>query len=445
MFRARTLALGFPLLTAFSCSSAPVAAPPAGWLAPAGLPAEDVILLAAGEPVNLPDSPQTLTAPEAVTLALRHSPLLQADLARLRAAMAEAEQTHLLPNPLLTVALRLPEAGGGAEWDLGLSGALTSLLNRPGRQRAADARVHAAAATALETAFAEMEATRIAHARAVEQEALVPLRLRQEEIAMEILRRTRQRRSAGEAGTSEERGAEHAAARATAEANRAHVAARAARLELSARIGSPGGAADWSLTPVGLPGPLLTDEDWIRAAAERNPSVERARWLALAEQEEAAIAGAIVREGLEAGAVAEKEAEWSAGPAISVPIPIFDDGTSRRHLAAAEATTAAHLLVAAQRSAQAETRAFWEGFRAALSRREDLLKREIPPLVALLETAKSAALAGEVSPADVLRAEDALLTARASALLVELEAHLAFARLLRSAGGLPQTHQPAAR
>jgi outer membrane protein TolC len=409
------------------------------------LPADDVILLAAGEPVNLTDSPRSLTAPECVTLALRHSPLLQADLARLRAAMAEAAQTHLWPNPLLTVALRLPEAGGGAEWDLGLSGALTSLLNRPGRQRAADARVHAAAAIALETAFAESEATRIAYASAAVLEALVPLRSRQEQIALEILRRTRERRSAGEAGTREERGAENDAARVTAAAIRARVAARAARLELSARIGSPGGAADWSLTPVDLPGPPLAQEDWLRAATERNPAVERARWLALAEEEEAAIAGAVVREGLEAGALVEKEADWSAGPAISVPIPLFDDGSSRRHLAAAEATAAAHLLVAAQRSAQAEARANWEGFRAALNRLEDLRSLEIPPLVALLEAAKSAVLAGEASPADVLRAEDALLTARASTLLGELEAHLAFARLLRSAGGLPPTHQPAAQ
>ena len=91
---------------------------------------------------------------DAVERAMRHDPGLQAALARVRAALAEADQARLLPNPVLSVALRFPEAGAGKPViEAGLAADLLSVLQQPGRIKAADHRLRAASAEALTTAL----------------------------------------------------------------------------------------------------------------------------------------------------------------------------------------------------------------------------------------------------------------------------------------------------
>src|SRR5437588_4457377 len=56
--------------------------------------------------VDGPQSGQTLTAAAAIRLALAHDPRVQASLAKVRIAEAEANQARLLPNPILTIDVR---------------------------------------------------------------------------------------------------------------------------------------------------------------------------------------------------------------------------------------------------------------------------------------------------------------------------------------------------
>ena len=50
--------------------------------------------------------PETLTPLQAVRMSLAHDPRIQAALARVRMAEADANQARLLPNPILTIDVR---------------------------------------------------------------------------------------------------------------------------------------------------------------------------------------------------------------------------------------------------------------------------------------------------------------------------------------------------
>ena len=79
------------------------------------------------------DELRTLTFAESIRLALRHDSGVQAALARVRQAQAESDQSRLLPNPMLNLALRFPEGGGKPIVDAGIAADLLSLLFRSGR------------------------------------------------------------------------------------------------------------------------------------------------------------------------------------------------------------------------------------------------------------------------------------------------------------------------
>jgi outer membrane protein TolC len=107
-----------------------------------------------GEPTDIPGSfDQTLTLADATEMALRHDPRVQAALARVRIAEADATQNRLLPNPILSVVVRFPSGGGNPQIDAGLSAELLALLQRPRQISAADQRLRASSANALDVAL----------------------------------------------------------------------------------------------------------------------------------------------------------------------------------------------------------------------------------------------------------------------------------------------------
>ena len=97
-----------------------------------------------------PDGPR-LALRDALERSLRCSSELQAALARVRIALAEANQARLLSNPILNVILRLPEGGGRANFEAGVSADLLSLLQRPRKSSSADNRLRIAVAEAVST------------------------------------------------------------------------------------------------------------------------------------------------------------------------------------------------------------------------------------------------------------------------------------------------------
>lgn len=439
--RASTLAL---LLAAPACSVPPITTPAEDWLTPAGMPNEIVVLLSEGEPVEIGVGQATLSEAEAVTLALRHSPTLQVELAHLAAAVAEAQQARVWPNPLLDVTLRMPEGGGAARWDLGLSAALGTLLNRPGRVEVADHQLRAAAASALEVAWQESARLREAYAEVLLDDGALPLSIRSAELALEILRAAQNRFKHGEAGRAELLAAELAAAQADAIVASARAEATLHRAALSALMGSPLGAAEWGIEAPTLPVSLAEETEWTRCAQVRNPAVLHAEALAAASTAAASIAGTPLREGLAAGLAAERDGNWSVGPALTVPLPFFDDGSARRDQATARATAAAHEVVREQRLAVAAARSAWQELQAASQSRELLLRERIPPAEAELARALVSFQAGEALPSAVIAAEDALLALRYQLLRSDRDIRISHARLLLASGGVPQSDSPTA-
>lgn len=404
-------------------------------LTAAGADVDDLEILSAAGPLTLAGVPSKLDAERAVALALRNSARLRADLARLRAAAAEAAQTRRWPNPLLTMSLRLPESGGPLAWDLGLSAALVTLLNRPERQSAADARVEAAAAVALATAFAEAESARVAYARAALGAEVEELLAHQESLTAAALARVEARGGVGEAGSEEI--ARARIARITAESARrtAAVETRAAHLALATLFGEPERTAPYLLTAAPVPEVGASASPWLAAARTSCATVLHARALARAAASDAALAGAVVREGAEVGLVAERDPDWSVGPALALPLPLFDDGSDRRARALAQSAAADLDASAAERDAIAAAHAAWEACSAASQARAHWESTVLPALHTAYERAQAAATAGEAGPEEVARADIALTAARLERLRAELDLHIAYARLLRAAGG----------
>lgn len=422
----------------FACCTAPPSEEPdfVG-LEDAGVAANDLeVVTAAGQ--ILPESiPGLIDEATATALALRQSPRLRAELALVRAAVAEAQQTRLWPNPLLSIAMRIPDAGGSMEWDLGISAALGSWLTRADRQEAAHARVAAAAASALEVAFEEAETARIAFVAAAAAEHALRIRERQSEVADALLALQRASKRGGLVGSDQVLAAENQASAARIDLMAAHSDLRRARLALSTLLGSRDEAIRWSLHPTHSIPTSDSLEPWLFSSRERNPRVQRMTAMLHAAEADARLAGSIVAQGLEAGLVAERDDSWSLGPAISTPLPIFDDGSARRARADALVLSAEHSLSLTIRDVEAEICLTWERYRASRQSLDELGENRLRLLEAQLQRKRAVAAAGEAGRSDVLSSEQTLLLVKLEELQLRLRLQMEYSRLIRLAGGNP--------
>ena len=110
-------------------------------------------------PAETTEATDRLTLSAALERALRQSPEVQIALAEVRAAQAGAHQARLLPNPVLSIAFRLPEGGGRTIIEAGLAAELVNILQRPRRISVADAVMRAASAKAVTTTLDVMHET----------------------------------------------------------------------------------------------------------------------------------------------------------------------------------------------------------------------------------------------------------------------------------------------
>src|SRR5262245_8284306 len=155
-FTPRALVAGALAFTITACAVAPrpeVAAEPAVATAVAlAVPIEFRAVGSEGVPLDEPVAePEVLTLAQALERAVTTDPGLQAALARVRIAAAEADQARLLPNPVLAVTFLAGE--GAPRLEASFSQAFVAALQRPGRACAADDRLRAAAAEAVTAAL----------------------------------------------------------------------------------------------------------------------------------------------------------------------------------------------------------------------------------------------------------------------------------------------------
>lgn len=391
-----------------------------------------------GEPLDATEpSESLLSIPDAIRRTLAHDPRIQAALARVRRAQAEAKQTRLLPNPVLSVVLRFPEGGGSTVVEAGLAAELISLLSRPGQVSAADNRLRAAAAEALSEVLDVLAEVRQRYAAVQALDAgLVVL---QERIGIfdRLLELARSRLRVGEGTRLDVLTLESQRVELDVELADRELERRDERLALARLIGRPSGDIEWQLTPWAPDRHAsLPETRWVALALENRPEVQVRRYELAALGAELSITRFAPFNGASTGVDAERdEGAWSAGPAVTMPIPLFDFGQARRGRARAAVIEARHNLTAARRQVVQDTRQAYAAFGASRANLERVSTKLVPLLERRLEQAEAQFRGGQTDVTGLLFAEQDLRAARTR--LVELQRRNAEAliRLQRAVGG----------
>lgn len=373
----------------------------------------------------------------ALARALEFDPGLQAALARVRVAAADAKQARLLPNPMLAVRLTYSSAGAPPVIETGLGTELVALLARPRRAAAADRRLEAAAAAALTEALDLVAEVRSRYAGAQALDRRAQLLSEREALADRLGTVAEQRFAAGEAARVDVTTLRAERARLAIERAASDLARRDARLALAEIIGDGAGAADWELAPpaeLALT-PAGDEARWLEAAGARRPEILERTWQLAALGDEAAISRLAAFDGAALGAAAERDVEWAVGPEIALPLPLFDRGGAREERAQAALAEARHELAAVRRRVASEVRrslAAYSSARAALRLARDGLVPLEDQRRAELEALY---LAGQADVSALLLAQQGLQDAHEKVADLELEAALALIRLERAVGG----------
>jgi len=372
----------------------------------------------------------------AVRRAVETSPEIQAALARVRAAEAEADLAATLPNPVLSLVFRWPEGGGSPDVEAGVAADLLAILERPRRSSAAASRWEAEIASSLETALDVVAESRSLYARAQALEALAPL-LEGRLATFDRLREVaRARLDLGEGTRQELTSIDAERLELAVEASRRKRELGVARLRLARRIGEPSSAATWRLDPWTPPRDLPSGEAaWIGKALDARPEILALEWELRARGDESAVAGWDALDGATLGVDSERDGEWSVGPSASAPLPIFDAGGARRRRALALESEARHRLTAIQRAVVEDVRTSL----AALEAAREGLDRVTGELVPLQERRRaeieSAYRLGHVDVSALLLAEQSLQAAQVRRVDLESDVEEALVRLQRAVGG----------
>lgn len=380
--------------------------------------------------------------------ALVHSPALQSSLWRVRQAQAQAHQARLLPNPVLSVMIRWPEAGGSPMVEAGLAAELLSLLKWPDRINVADHQLQAASSQVLVTALDVLSQTQEAYARAQSLQAILPILDQRLQLTQEMVSLAQSRLEAGEGTRVDLTTLQAQVAELRLELLEQKLSRDQAMLALARLLGRPSAQTDWTLESWQLPEVgTATEQDWLHAAMEQRPQLQAARWELKALGAEVKLSQWGWLGSNDAGVSAEREAgsgDWGVGPAAAIALPIFDWGQAQKNLATARRTEAEHLYTQLHRQVIQEVReayAAWTSSRQVLAELEDQL---VPLLVRREEEVLAAYEAGASDALALVLAQNDLQAARARLVNGRERASQALIRLQRAAGGPGNRVMPAA-
>jgi cobalt-zinc-cadmium efflux system outer membrane protein len=387
----------------------------------------------------------SLSMARATVLAVKNSPELAAALWKVRLAEADAQQERLLPNPILTLTMRFVEGGGKPAIEASVAEDFLALLRRGRKISAADDTLRAAAAAALKAAIDLVEQVQEQYlSTAIVDDELEILDQRRKllERSLEI---ARVRLKAGEGTkldttTLEAQLIELEADRADRDAERSQQ-----RLALARLIGRPSGAIDWKLDRANATAAAIGSErQWIAAALVNRPELESKRWELAALGEDAALSNWGLFEGSDIGVMSQRDPDWQVGPSLTVPVPLFDNGSARRGKAGAARMQAVHELVAAQRQVIEEVRQAYASLAAARSAAAKVGDQLLPLLEQRRQQAETAWRAGDTDLTTLLLAQDTLATAKAKWIELKEKAAVAAVKLERAVGGRGAAAQIAA-
>lgn len=375
-----------------------------------------------------------LTLTDALCRAVTTDPGLQAAMARVRIALADADQARLLPNPVLNVVLRW--GPGKPQIEASLAQDFVQALQIPRRSSAADNRLRQAAADAVTVAIDVASEVQERYATAQAAAELVPV-LRDRMVLLERLAAVaKSRLDAGEGTRSDLATLQAQRVDLQVEIDQAALSEREERLRLARLIGEPSSAAGWTLDPWTSPGTDLQPEArWVDAALLHRPEIQAIAWKLKALGDDEAIARLLPWEGASVGVDAQRDPDWFVGPSVSTPIPIFDMGQAKQARVTAEQLEARHELTLARRKVVENVRVAYQTMTASnanLAR----IRNELIPLQQQRRTlAEDAFRAGQNDVTALFLAEQDLRVSQAKAIEVERQAATAFVRLQRAVGG----------
>lgn len=389
-----------------------------------------------GEATDIePDLSGTLTLDEAIRLALKHDPNVQIKLAQVRAALADAKQERLLPNPVLSVVFRVPEGGGKPEIEAGLSADLLSLLQMPRRISAADNRLRATSSAVLLTVLDAMSAVeeRLVAVQAIDaQEAVLGERHR---LIQRLSELARARLEAGEAARLDVLVLD--AERVGVETEQLELRSQRMeqRLALARMLGRPSASPDWTLPALAADTATFPAERvLIEAALKQRPDVRAVQWELAALGDDAAITRWSWVNDTSVGVEAERDEGWAVGPGASVPVSIFDWGQARREKADAQIVEARHRLTQASRQVVEEVRQAVAARSAAVALIAKISDEFLPVAQRRHDQAEAQYRSGEADITALLQAEQQLLGARSRLIDAQRNTALANVRLQRALG-----------
>jgi outer membrane protein TolC len=387
-------------------------------------------------PAEAAPATDTLPLPAAIERALRQSPEVQIALANVRTAQADAHQACLLPNPVIDIAFRLPEGGGRTIIETGLTAELVNILQRPRRISAADAVLRAASAKAITITLDVMNQTQHHFFDAVGLRRETEILTQRTDRIGQLLKVAEARLTAGE-------GTQLDVATLKAEQSTADIDLREATLKLSQanialahRLGQPRGRIDWHLsTPLYTQIPLRDKSDTIAHGLRARPEIQADRWQLAALEDKTALARLAWMEDTTAGLDTERESDWSLGPSLALPLPIFDWGQAKRAKARAQAISARQRLTQTTRQVTREIRQAYHAV-AQLMTTASRARTELVPLhkerVRLVRIIFDA---GQEDVTNLRLAELDLLKAQLKLLRLDHRTTLAIIALYRATGG----------
>lgn len=387
------------------------------------------------------DGSSPLSADAAAAMALRNNRELRAEVEQIAMARADLAQAGLLPNPMLTLALRVPfdPVEGGAFLGGGVMQSFVSLWLRSGKVRAADAALNQTVLNVSDRALRVASEVRATHARIgyLEQElGLVDEDLASSRRTIEILEA---RVRGGEGTALDVNRARQLLAASQSERLMATRELANQRLTLLELIGFPTLTGSWSVAPPAAEHAASIDEDTaVRLALSQRLDV--AASAAVVETYAAQLSVeelSRIRE-LSLGLDIEREhgGAKAAGPVLSAPLPIFDSNQAQiaRAGAAARAAFATHEAVS-QRAIR-ESRTAWSDYANGCLLIEHQRTQVLGLAADNLALAEAALRAGQADVTVFLEAQREVIRARRTLLTLKRDTMLADIELERAVGGL---------
>ncbi len=385
---------------------------------------------------------RSLTASEAVRIALSNNPALQAGLADIAAARAELVEAGLPSNPMINF-MALFEGGEAAMISAAVLQSLSDLWLIPSRREAARAALQETVLRVSDQALSLASSVERRHRRVVYYQEVVKFLDDQSETLRLAIEAARKRLEAG-IGTVLD------VNRLSAEFLRNAVSRRAAvsSLEVEKRLlleemGIAGASTDFVAEAWGASGEdaVPSGEDAaIQLARAGRLDLLAAGWTVEAKARGlgAARLGRLPETRIGVGYEREKAGGMTTdmvGPALMAAPPIFNWNQGRIALAEASLEKARSLAAALEQKAIREVRQAWQEFETA-RRQLETCEQELIPLTDLaLAQVRSAFEAGEADLVDILMAERDRIEVLLTGADLRLREDIARIDLLLACGG----------